>query len=781
MKNTKIKKILKYFLLSILIFAIISIIFVYRFFKKSLPQLNGEIKISSLKEEVIVTRDNNGIPTITAKNTLDLFKAQGFIQAQDRLFQMEMAKRQASGTLSEVIGEKAIENDKKFLSYSLLVAAKNSYNSYSKESKEILQAFADGVNEFIKISEENNTLPYEFKIIGFKPGKWTPFDSLVIGKYMAYDLGGHWSYQAMNNWILNNLGEDKLNELLPKSFNNDFSNKEIINSNKLAIMDINEKVANLKLPHIDNGSNNWALSGKKTKSGKPLLADDPHLGLATPSVWYQMNLISPEFKVQGVIFAGVPGIILGNNENIAWGVTNVGPDVQDLYIEKQNPKNPYQFEYDGKWYDAKVIPHTIKVKGKEDIKFDVVYTKHGPIIDELIKSVNDKNIKFSMQWTAHESTKELEAIMMINKSKNWQEFENALKSFEAPAQNFVYADKTGFIAFKANGNIPIRLKGTGALPVPGYSSEYGWKGYIPYDKLPMIINPESGFVSSANTNIVKDYQYHLSNIWAQPYRKNRIDQVLSSKNDFTEEDMKKLQMDIKNLYAEEFLQNILKNTDNLDSEIIKILNEWDKNDDKNSPAPLIFHTLMEKIRINLFKKQMDKNVYKFMKFQSYLVDRILRNEFNNESSIFIKEYGGLKKLLNNSFNDAISELKSKFGNNPKNWRWGKNHTLFFEHPIGKSNKILGKILNSKKIETSGSSITVQAARQNEQGYVNHGASWRFVFDFKDMKGYHIVGPGQSGHFMSSYYNDQVQNWADGKYIENSFKNLIKKNTLKLIP
>lgn len=784
MKKISYKKILKISLILITTLILFAMGYIYFMLSKSLPQIKGELKLNILLDEVTVDRDAHGVPTIKAKNDSDLYKAQGFTQAQDRLFQMEMARRQAKGQLSEIVGEVALKNDKKFLSYSLLKAAKESYASYSDEAKKILKDFTDGVNAYIQMAEKEGKLPYEFRLMNIKASPWTEIDSLVIGKYMAYDLGGHWDYQVFNNWVLNNLGEEKLKDFLPSDFYENPDNIELIKQNKLVETKIDNKLANLDLPHIENGSNNWVISAQKTKSGKPLLADDPHLGLNLPSIWYQMHLISPNVNVQGVIFTGIPGIILGNNNHIAWGVTNVGPDVQDLYIEKVNPKNPHQFEYDGKWYNAEVVKHEIKIKGKPSENFEVLYTKNGPIIDELVSPVNNKNLKFSMQWTALDSTNELEAIIKINRAKNWTEFENALKDFKSPAQNFVFADNSGFIGFKANGNIPIRKKGTGALPVPGYTSEYGWKGYIDYDKLPKIVNPDSGYISTANTKTIEDYPHYLANIWAQPYRKNRIDEVLSSKNDFTYEDMQALQMDTKNLHAQEFIPKILSNlsddTIQTHKKIIELLKKWDFNDDKNKPQTLIFNEIMEKIKTTIYTTDMNKDVYNFFKHKNYLTDRILRNAFEGKTSAFIEQNGGLRKVLNTSFISAISSLEKQYGNNPNNWKWGDFHALQFQHPIGKTSAFLGHFLNSKKIPINGSGVTVQAARQNEKGIVNHGASWRFVYDFSTKTGYHTVAPGQSGHFLSQYYTDQVQNWADGKYIEYNENQEIK-NQLKLIP
>lgn len=766
-------KLLKKILIGIVIVVFILAIGLYLFLRNSLATIEGKLNVTGLISEVQVIRDDKGIPKIIAQNESDLYRAQGFIHAQDRLFQMDLARRQASGRLSEVVGKAAIENDKKFLIFSLRRAAEKSYEIYSEEAKKVLQNYADGVNAYIEYAKSKNKLPYEFTLLGYQPEQWTPIDSLTIGKYMAYDLGGHWSYQAFNNWTLNHLGVEKFKELNSIAVQEDKDIEEIIkvNQNQSALID--EKTALYETPHIDNGSNNWVVSGNKTESGKPLLADDPHLSLSTPSIWYQMSLQAPSVHVSGVIFAGIPGIILGNNEDIAWGVTNYGPDVQDLYIEKQNPQNKNQFEYDGEYYDAEVVKYDLKVKGQESIPYEIIYTKNGPVISDILKVENKAltgNTLFSMRWTANEPTKELEAILTLNKAKDWDSFEKGLEEFKAPAQNFVFADNKGNIAFKSNGNIPIRKKGNGVLPVPGYLSEYSWSGYIPFNELPEINNPESGFIATANTNTTPEYDRFVSNVWSQPYRKARIDEVLNSKNKLTYQDMQSLQMDIKNLYAEEFLDKMIENTDKneIKKEVFDILSNWNRNDDKDLAAPLIFHNWMIKLREVTFRDEMDKNVYKFMPHKEHYSDELLRKVLlRGEDSLIYRN--GIKHTLTTSLSETIDDLTKKHGSDVSKWKWGNGHKLSFKHSLTTAVPILGVFLNPKEIPISGSRITVQAASQNEQGLVNHGASWRYVYDFKDDSGYHIVGPGQSGHFMSSFYKNQVENWANGTYTKQSLK------------
>ncbi|OCS90434.1 penicillin acylase family protein [Caryophanon latum] len=729
----------------------------------SKPKIEGELQVDVLEQEVSVVRDEAGVPHITAQTEADLYRAQGYIQAQDRLFQMDLSRRQASGRLAEVVGEAAVDTDKFFRTFSLRHAAEASYDGYDDESKQVLQWFAEGVNAFIA----EGKLSYEFSVLGYEPEEWTPIDSLTIGKYMAYDLGGHWNLLAFRHWAVNNLSEELYSEL-------DITYPE---DAKTVIAGENApKVASwfdaAVLPNEFNGSNNWVVSGDKTASGKPLLADDPHLGLGTPSIWYQMHLQSPEQNVSGVIFAGIPGIILGHNDNIAWGVTNVGPSVQDLYIERTNPENIHEFLYDGEYYKADVREENINVKGGDVEEFEVVTTKHGPIISDLIFEERPASEVYSMQWTALEATKELQAILAFNKAKSWDEFETALEDFNAPAQNFVFASTDGTIAYKANGNIPVRLKGDGTLPVPGDSSEYGWSGYIPYDELPTVVNPEEGFIATANNKIVSDdYPYHITDMWAQPYRYERIVELLEGRDDLTVEDMQAMQMDTVNLYAKEFLPKFITSIEKLDeekqySDIVAALKEWDYNETIDAPEPLVFNLMIEHLKDNLFRKSIPDDVYKMMQGKYQAMDNIIREGYEGKEGAWLTSVGGVDVVVYNSFIDALNRLQTMYPETEfEDWKWGDYHQLTFDHPLA-SNELLARFLNPASVPVGGSRTTVMAAGNPANGLVDHGAAWRFVADLNDLSSaYHINGPGQSGHFKSQWYADQVSAWADGDYTE----------------
>ncbi|WP_203334168.1 penicillin acylase family protein [Planococcus beigongshangi] len=783
-KKPKKRKWLKWMLGTfgvLLAVAVIALIFVNAYIGKSKPVISGELTVSILDKEVKVIRDEIGVPHIEAQSDADLYRAQGYVVAQDRLFQMDLSRRQASGRLAEAVGAAAVDTDKFFRTFSLRDAAEKSWEGYDAESKQVLEWFAEGVNAFIEEAKAEDKLSYEFSLLGYTPEEWTPVDSLAIGKFMAYDLGGNWSSLAVRHWVLGEFPEDKARELFieyPEEA------PSIIEANIGSQVKVAGEFDASLVPSEFNGSNNWVVSGDKTESGMPLLADDPHLGLSTPSIWYQMHLQSPEQNVSGVIFAGVPGIILGHNENVAWGVTNVGPDVQDLYIETPNPDDPTQFLYEGEWEQAEVRDEPIRVSDGETVDFEVLVTRHGPIISDLLYEEEDPGALFSMQWTALEPTLELQAVLGFNKAENWEDFETALEDFQAPAQNFVFAATDGTIAYKANGRIPIRKTGDGQLPVPGDSADYGWEGYVPFDELPTVVNPESGFIATANNQVVDDsYEYHITDFWAQPYRYERIAEVLEASDQLTAEDMMELQMDQKNLYAAEFLDDMIeavRSESGEYDEILALLTDWDQFDAEDQAAPLIFHKWMKQLPHTLLEDEFPEDVYDLMPGKNHITDAMLRESFAGNDGVWVSEYGGLEKWLTDALETSMSEIEDDFGGDPADWKWGEFHQLTFPHPMAGASPILERFLNPDPVPLGGSNITVQAAAFKDDGKVHHGAAWRFVADFADLSGaHHIVGPGISGHMKSNFFHNQVDKWAEGDYHRTPIDGSAEGSTLTL--
>ncbi|WP_226578071.1 penicillin acylase family protein [Halobacillus litoralis] len=747
--------------LGIIIVLILSAgIFVNAYTLRSLPETSGEVQIDGITEKVQVTRDSNGVPHIEASNLHDLFMAQGYVQAQDRLFQMELARRQASGRLSEVVGEATINQDRYFRTLGLRRAAEKSLAVYPEETVEKLQAFADGVNAFI----ENEPLQPEFAMMAIDPEPWTPLDSLTIGKYMAFDLGGHWERQAFNYHLLQEFPKEEAYELFPS-----YPEEAPTILADAGPLDMEKSFAGVVLPHEFNGSNNWVVSGERTASGSPMLADDPHLGLATPSIWYQMHLEAKDYHVSGVIFAGIPGIILGHNDSIAWGVTNVGPDVQQLYVEKRKQDDPTMFLYEDQWEKADVIKETIEVKDGDSVELDVLETRHGPVISEFAEETGEEKV-LSLRWTALDATTELDAVLEMNQAKDWSSFEKGLEKFLAPAQNFVFAGVDGTIAYKANGQIPIYENPDDALlPLRGWKAEDEWKGFIPFDELPKVVNPEEGFVATANNKVTSDdYPYHISHNWAQPFRYQRIVEMLEGEDTLTPEYFQQMQMDVKNLQAEEFLPFMLENiTDDrspLENEALALMKEWNKEDDRTLSQPLIFHRWMTNIESKLYDKEISKDMLSLFKGSAQTTDGLLRKVQDGEESLWIEKAGGIKAVITSAYEQTISDLAAEFGEEPGRWAWGDFHAVEFTHPLS-SIGFLERFLNpGDPSPVSGSRVTVRAAGFKSNGLVNHGASWRFVVDMSNPnEAYHVVGPGQSGHFRSDWYHDQLKDWVEGEY------------------
>ncbi|AXF57959.1 penicillin acylase family protein [Salicibibacter kimchii] len=765
-------------LLGIILLVSAAAVWAYFQLTSGLPQVEGESEVSGLESEVDVYRDENGVPHIEAENDRDLYYAQGFVTAQDRMVQMDLSRRQASGTLSEVIGEDALDADRYFRTFGLRRAAEASMSAYSDEAFEVAEAYAEGVNDYISHMISENEMPVEFRLLGYEPEPWTVLDSLTIGKFMAYDLGGNWQGQAFRHWLTNNVSEEEAQDLMP-TYPED--GPVILDVAKDTNVDIEEAFADVSeyLPEPFNGSNNWVISGDHTESGSPLLADDPHLSLDTPSIWYETHLKSPSVNVTGVIFAGVPGIILGHNADIAWGVTNVGPDVQQLYMERRHPEDPYQFLYEDEWYDAEVVEEEIEVDGyDEPFLHETIITRHGPLISEYAHEEGAAgDDALALKWTAHDPSPEFEALMGINRADDWESFTTALEDFHAPAQNFVFADTDGNIGYRANGKIPIRSDDEDALfPVPGWTGEHDWEGFIPWDELPTIENPESGMISTANNQIDdEEYEYHLTHTWAQPYRHERILQMLEGGDNFTAEDMKAMQMDVQNLQASEFVPLLMEGVADeelreIDEEALEVLSSWDERDIADESGPLIFHLWMSAIPQVLFADAIPESVLDIFEGQPGIVDQLLRDAADGNPGPWMEKNGGLSEVTTEALQRAVNYAVNHQGDTPENWLWGDYHRSTFAHPFGDVGP-LGILFNASPEAVDGSSITVMAASYDEEtGDTNHGAGWRGVMDLADLsESEHIVAPGQSGHVMSDHYHDQVPDWVEGDYHRTSIE------------
>lgn len=744
----------------------------YLYARKSLPDLEGEIAFPQLKKQVEVVRDERGVAKITAETIEDLFFVQGYVTAQDRLFQMDMTRRLAGGRLAEVVGEAALDSDRFFRTYGMHRTTDAALERLNVEARTVVESFAAGVNQYIEDALKEGTLPLEFKLLKYTPELWTPEDTQLVVKYMGYTLASNFRDELEHYEVVKELGEDA-KFLLPEYDDTLFPT--IYRSEEATPLS-SRTIGQLKAfaPHPFNGSNNWVISGELTESGYPMIANDPHLGLDIPSVWYQTHLeLKGDFQSVGVTVAGVPGVVLGHNEHMAWGVTSLSADTQDLFLEKVNPDQPLQYEYDGEWEEAQVVKEVIKVKDGETHIENVEITRNGPVLNKVIE--NGPYQAVSMRWAGYEPGVELNAMLEINRAQDVYEFSNALDGFVTPALNWVFADREGNIAYRGQGLIPIRGKGEGALPVPGWDPDYQWKGFVPDKELPQVINPERGYIITANNQPVDETYPHLINKKFYPYRAERLTEIvedqLASGRPFSIEKMKEMQVDFLNTQARALLPQLVQGINasddgdtlsSMEAKALKMMEEWDYVESPASPEALVWHFWYEELAPAIMKDALG------FPYDDYLVlHRIITDPDNPQwRDLFdrqdTKERETFQDMARETFVQAVERAVEVQGNDPDKWAWGKWHKMTLKHPLS-AVKPLNLLFDIGSWELGGSGATPGALGfDRDTGQVNHGGGWRFVGDLASMNAfYDILLPGQSGQLFSPFYRDQVKVWSEG--------------------
>jgi penicillin amidase len=786
---------LKYVAASLAVVILLSAAAGYALVRRTLPQVSGELRLNGLEKPVKVYRDERGVPHIEADTVQDLYRAQGYVTAQDRLWQMDLTRRATAGRLSEIFGESQIQTDRFLKSLLLDEAATASLGAYTAETRTLLEAYAAGVNAYVEEATATGRLPVEFYLLGYTPEPWRVTDTLAVGKFMAYDLGGNWPDEVFHYLLQQKVGPELTKQLLPRYPENGptilsaesagkivpgarpaSSSEPSLPTMPLPSLDLRALLSAAYIPDEHVGSNNWVVSGTKTRSGKPLLANDPHLAIRTPAIWHQVHLTTTDktgpFSVIGATLPGVPGVIVGHNEFVAWGVTNTGPDVQDLYIERRNPQNPYQFEYMGKWEDARVIKDPIKVKGGQEIPFEVLVTRHGPIVSDISGGEGARPQEvLALRWTAHLPTPEMEAVLAINRAKTWPEFRTALQKFLVPTQNFVFAAVDGTIAYRAGGQVPIRKQGDGLFPVPGWTDAYEWAGFIPFDQMPEVVNPPEGFIATANNRVAPDsYPYFLTYEWAPPHRAARIREVLAPRNDLTDDDMRRLQVDYTNLQARTMVPLLLPLVEKAslsspEQEVVRILKRWDFVDAADQAAPLAYQLWWKHLSRLLYEPVMGPELYALQTGRTQATESAIYEATAGQPNDWVARAGGLEKLAVEAFHAAVAEGTANDGANPAEWRWGAFHQFAAQHPIGASVKALGWLLNPPNFPIGGSLVTVAQMKYNDTtGLVTNAGPWRMVADLSNLAGnsWDILTPGESGHFLSPWYKSQAEAHAEGR-------------------
>ncbi|GAC1640315.1 MAG: penicillin acylase family protein [Ktedonobacteraceae bacterium] len=765
----------------------------YAFTRRPLPKTRGKLYVQGLHEPVEVLTDQYGVPHIYAHNEDDLFFAQGYIHAQERLWQMEVNRRVGSGRLAEIFGPVAVETDRFCRRLGMHRSSVEEEKHLSSHSRRVLEAYALGVNTFT----QNNAhrLPVEFTLLGFKPTPWSPVDSLQWSKMMGWNLGGNWETELIRARIIAKVGPERAAQL---EAGYDAKHPLIIPSGvayqgvNLGLLEQYEQLKNLSGFGMLGGSNNWVVDGTMTETGAPILCNDPHLGQAAPSIWYECHLVAGDINVVGASFPGAPGIVIGHNAHIAWGVTNAVSDVQDLYIEKFHPHNPYQYEFQGQWEDATVVREEIRVKGqKEPIVEEVLITRHGPILtsttqpskgDSQNSTGTQKELPLALRWVGLEQCNIISSIQKINRATDWQEFREALRDWDVPPQNVVYADAAGNIGYVMAGAIPMRAKGQTLLPSPGWTGEYEWTGLIPFDELPQSYNPEQHFIVTANNRVVDDtYPYYITNEWLNGYRAQRIHDLLTSKGKLTSADMANIQADQYSLPAVEIVPHILTitPTTTIEKAAQDTLRSWDFVLAPKSAGAAIYTTFLRRLEFlvlsaalgddeTLLQAYMGKGTNILASANGYasrskpLIIRMLnaRDDTWFATSVIPNGPTSWETALSRAFSATVEELCETLGNDPTRWQYGAIHTMTYKHTLG-SVKLFAPFFNRGPFPVGGDIDTVNmgATLPHEPKIVTVVPSYRQIVTLADMSN-SLSGhaPGQSGHPTSKHYDDFISMW-----------------------
>ena len=750
------------------------------FVRRPWSRVSGTVSVAGLSAPVEVIRDEWGVPHIYAENERDLFFAQGYVHAQDRLWQMEFSRRIGSGTLSAVLGEATLDTDLFLRTLGLRRAAEKDWALVDDDMRAVMEAYAEGVNAYVEI--HRNRLPLEFTILGVDPAPWTPIDTLAWGKVMSYNLGGNFRYELLRARIIAELGEEAAQQLLPPYADGapviippEASSYAWLRGARFDGLDALAAV--LGDSHLDWGSNNWVVHGSRTATGMPLLADDMHLGLDMPAVWYENGLHGGRFDSVGYSFPGVPMIIVGHNNRIAWGVTNLGPDVQDFYIEKLNdPANPTQYEFKDQWQDLQIMPEVIEVKGQSPMTLDVLITRHGPIMNDVIGDLKDAE-PMALQWTALEGGYIFKAVRLINLAANWDEFRQALSYWDVPSQNFVYADVDGNIGYQSPGKIPIRAPGhQGLVPVPGWTGEYEWQGFIPFDELPSVFNPPTGFIATANNKVVPDdYPYHLAYEWAAPYRAQRITSLLAADASITIEDIRDIHAQTYSLPAEALRPYLLavEPENDLQARALAQVEAWDLYNEADRPGASVYQVwywflVQNTLRDELSDDLADDYLSNHYIHMPLMVEMMAQADNPWFDDVTTPQVETRDEIVRRSLANAADWLSERYGDAPKKWEWGRLHTMTFVHqPLGQSGiGLLENLFNSKTIPARGDNLTVDAASSSfdEPFAVRSGVSQRFIADLSDLgNSVTIHTTGQSGQLFHPHREDFISPWQNVEY------------------
>jgi penicillin amidase len=758
-----------------------------------LPQTDGSMTISGPRAEIRIERDASGIPTIKAGSIEDAQFGLGFVHAQDRLWQLEIHRRTGSGRLAEAFGEPAVETDRFLRALGVRRTAAVQWANTSPATQATLSAYAAGINAYLQTALKAR--PPEFIVLGLQPEAWTPEDSMAWAIMMAWDLGGNWSTELLRMRLALKLPVARIDELLPPYP----GDKPLIATDYSALfrqLRVDGKLGLQALNFAPEsgvegvGSNNWVVHGSHTDTGKPLLANDPHLKLTAPALWYFARIEAPGLKVAGATLPGLPGVVLGQNEHVAWGFTNTGPDVQDLYIERIKPDDTSMYQTPDGWAKFETFSETIKVRGGADVTMTARATRHGPVIsdggratDGLTGPTDKPTYALAMRWTALDAkVSTLDAGAAFNSAKSVAEFIAASARYTAPMQNMVVADREGHIGVVSAGRVPLRkaendLKGQ--VPAPGWYARYDWAGELDATLTPRETDPARGWIATANQRIhAADYPHFLTSEWAAPYRMQRIEELLAAKPKHSLASLREMHADVKSLATLRLLPFITraKSSHPLAAAAQQQLAGFDGTMAADKAAPLIFWAWVRHLTQAVFADELGAPVYeRSLGSRSYrdALEGVLERKdawwCDNKTSPAAET---CEQLIDAAFGAALDELQASQGADVAGWQWGRSHQARSEHRPFSRVKPLASWFELRS-PVGGDTFTVNVSRvllrpdpgTGELYLDEHGPSLRALYDLGDLNQSRFMhSSGQSGIVLSPLYRNFVGAWTRVDYV-----------------
>ena len=752
----------------------------------SLPNTDSEMTLAGLDGQVKIYRDKIGVPTIYATTDSDAYVALGYVHAQDRFWQMETMRRLGQGRLAEIFGERALRSDKWFRTMGLEQRAQDDFDSLSEPVQKAMKSYARGVNQWL--SGKSGLLAPEFAIFRYKPDQWKPMDSMLWGKIMSMRLSGNWRDEVLRTLLSRKLSPAQVRALWPgpekdrifssvvSPARNPLNNLQTSQLKQLA------GVAPWPVGLPKGASNIWVVNGDKTTSKKPLLANDPHLGFTAPIVWYMARIVSPNLNVTGATVPGVPFHVLGHNLSMAWGVTSTQSDLQDLVIEKIQPDNPDQYVTLSGPKTFQKRRQNIVVKGADNVRLNVQTSQNGPIISNLLPKLSiltGTDFEVALKATFLEpGDRSIETFYDLNRATSMTSFNSALKKFQGPQLNFVFADVSGNIGFMAPGLVPVRSKGKGLVPVSGWNNKKVWQKFIAFDELPKQFNPERGQFVNANNSITENkYPYFISQDWAPGYRAQQIENQLVELTPHSLRSFSKIQLNTASLMAGELVPILteFKNTGAKQQDVIALLSNWGGDMDRDRPEPLLFYAWLRALNLAIYGDDLGDLTPRYMTLRPKFIVKVLTGKLQWCDDVnTLGKTETCEQIVAQSLDTALSNIMKRRGLtrldelNLSELKWGDEHIAWFDNPVLGSIPLIGE-LATLRIESSGGNYTINRGATHMNDKANpfrhvHGAGFRAIYDLSDLrKSRFMIATGQSGNILSTWYGDLLTFWRDGVY------------------